>query len=262
MPKINVYLPDELAEAVRETGLPVSAICQRALEQAVRRVTAIRETSLGELSSGDLEERFPLMTGRTRTVLALAVERARASAARAAAAGTGAASPAPSGDVIGSATSALVADTTDAVASAFVKDATDAVASAFVDDATDSVASTLVADATKVAGSASIAVGTGDLLGAMIQEGGNLALHVLRALEVEPSALLRELDRDGVAEPPAPATASTSAFRRPARWSFRSPRRPGSGTTMWAASTCCSAWSANPTARPAGSCARPARSRG
>jgi post-segregation antitoxin (ccd killing protein) len=26
MPKINVYLPDELAEAVKEAGVPVSAI--------------------------------------------------------------------------------------------------------------------------------------------------------------------------------------------------------------------------------------------
>ena len=46
MPKINVYLPDELAQAVKEAGVPVSAVCQRALEQAVRRVTAIRETAL------------------------------------------------------------------------------------------------------------------------------------------------------------------------------------------------------------------------
>jgi len=43
MPKINVYLPDDLADAVKEAGVPVSAVCQRALEQAVRRVTAIRE---------------------------------------------------------------------------------------------------------------------------------------------------------------------------------------------------------------------------
>ncbi len=43
MPKINVYLPDDLAEAVKDAGVPVSAVCQRALEQAVRRVTAIRE---------------------------------------------------------------------------------------------------------------------------------------------------------------------------------------------------------------------------
>jgi ATP-dependent Clp protease ATP-binding subunit ClpA len=45
MPKINVYLPDELAEAVKDAGVPVSAVCQRALEQAVRRVTAIREVA-------------------------------------------------------------------------------------------------------------------------------------------------------------------------------------------------------------------------
>lgn len=47
MPKINVYLPDDLAEAVKDAGLPVSAICQRALEQAVRRVTAVREIAEG-----------------------------------------------------------------------------------------------------------------------------------------------------------------------------------------------------------------------
>lgn len=35
MPKINVYLPDDLARAVRETGIPVSAVCQRALADAV-----------------------------------------------------------------------------------------------------------------------------------------------------------------------------------------------------------------------------------
>ncbi|GAA2695921.1 Clp protease N-terminal domain-containing protein [Actinoplanes palleronii] len=128
MPKINVYLPDELAEAVKETGLPVSAICQRALEQAVRRVTAIRETSLTELSSADLEERFPLLTGRARTVLGLAVERAGGAAA----------------------------------------------------------------------------VGTGHLLGAMIQEGANLSLSVLRAIEIEPPALQRDLDRQEVAEVAGP----------------------------------------------------------
>lgn len=38
MPKINVYLPDALASAVRAAGLPVSAICQRALADAVERV--------------------------------------------------------------------------------------------------------------------------------------------------------------------------------------------------------------------------------
>ncbi len=40
MPKINVYLPDELAAAVKEADLPVSAICQTALQKAVRDVTS------------------------------------------------------------------------------------------------------------------------------------------------------------------------------------------------------------------------------
>ena len=35
MPKINVYLPDWLADAVRASTLPVSAICQRALSEAL-----------------------------------------------------------------------------------------------------------------------------------------------------------------------------------------------------------------------------------
>jgi ATP-dependent Clp protease ATP-binding subunit ClpA len=47
MPKVNIYLPDDLAEAVKDAGVPVSAICQRALEYAVRRVTAIREIAAG-----------------------------------------------------------------------------------------------------------------------------------------------------------------------------------------------------------------------
>ncbi|BCY14052.1 Clp protease N-terminal domain-containing protein [Actinoplanes sp. L3-i22] len=130
MPKINVYLPDELAEAVRETGLPVSAICQRALEQAVRRVTAIRETSLAELSGADLEQRFPLMTGRGRTVLGLAVERAGAAART--------------------------------------------------------------------------SVTSGDLLGGMLTEGSNLAIHVLQALEIEPGRLARDLEQQAGDETPGP----------------------------------------------------------
>jgi ATP-dependent Clp protease ATP-binding subunit ClpC len=34
-PKINVYLPDELAAEVRAAGIPVSAVCQQALADAV-----------------------------------------------------------------------------------------------------------------------------------------------------------------------------------------------------------------------------------
>lgn len=42
MPKINVYLPDELAETVRDLNIPISAICQRALEVSVKRIATIR----------------------------------------------------------------------------------------------------------------------------------------------------------------------------------------------------------------------------
>ena len=35
MPKINVYLPDDLAAAVKEAGIPVSSVCQQALAEAV-----------------------------------------------------------------------------------------------------------------------------------------------------------------------------------------------------------------------------------
>src|SRR4051812_25326943 len=44
MPKINVYLPDDLAAAVRDAQIPVSAVCQNALERAVRDVTSLRAT--------------------------------------------------------------------------------------------------------------------------------------------------------------------------------------------------------------------------
>jgi ATP-dependent Clp protease ATP-binding subunit ClpA len=43
LPKINVYLPDDLAAAVREAQIPVSSICQSALERATREVLALRE---------------------------------------------------------------------------------------------------------------------------------------------------------------------------------------------------------------------------
>lgn len=75
MPKINVYLPDHLAEAVKEAGIPVSPVCQRALEQAVRRMTAIRETVRHDLAGDDL--RLTHFTERARTVVRLSIERAR-----------------------------------------------------------------------------------------------------------------------------------------------------------------------------------------
>ncbi|GII86070.1 hypothetical protein Ssi03_40600 [Sphaerisporangium siamense] len=137
MPKINVYVPDELAEAVKDAGVPVSAVCQRALEQAVRRVTAIRQTALGELSADDLSDRLPHFTPRTHAVLKLAIDRASA------------------------------------------------------------------------AGRPS--VGTGDLLAGMVDEGTNLALHVLRAIDIDPAAVRRALERRPDAEPDAPAGTARSA---------------------------------------------------
>ncbi|MEV0627100.1 Clp protease N-terminal domain-containing protein [Nonomuraea wenchangensis] len=132
MPKINVYLPDDLAEAVKEAGVPVSAVCQRALEQAVRRVTAIRETSLGDLDLEKPTGALTHLTARTRTVLKLAADAARAQGAA--------------------------------------------------------------------------EVGTGHLLGAMLTEGTNLALHVLRAMEIGLDQVRRDLDRHvPPATDPAPA---------------------------------------------------------
>jgi ATP-dependent Clp protease ATP-binding subunit ClpA len=81
MPKINVYLPDDLADAVRDTGVPVSAICQRALEQAVSRMNAIQRTGLSDLDGADLADRLPSFTGRAVEVLTLAITRAKAAGA-------------------------------------------------------------------------------------------------------------------------------------------------------------------------------------
>ncbi|WP_432987143.1 Clp protease N-terminal domain-containing protein [Dactylosporangium sp. CA-233914] len=141
MPKINVYLPDELAEAVKAAGVPVSAVCQRALEQAVRRVTAIRETVLGDLDDAALAARLPNFTARVRTVLRLSAERAAAESAP--------------------------------------------------------------------------AVGTGHLLAGLLAEGGNLALHVLRAIDVEPDRLAQDLARQSPAEP-AVSDDATRRFSAPA----------------------------------------------
>lgn len=65
MPKINVYVPGWLADAVRESTLPVSAICQRALSEA-----------LATDPGGDRPRRRsvrdevePLLTNRAREVL-------------------------------------------------------------------------------------------------------------------------------------------------------------------------------------------------
>lgn len=142
MPKINVYLPDELAEAVKDAGVPVSAICQRALEQAVRRITAIRQTALGELEADDLTERLPRFTARARTVVKLAIDQARADG--------------------------------------------------------------------------SPNVGSGHLLAGMLAEGENLALHVLRAVEIDPAHVQRELERHAGTEEGGAREDSSVHFSGPA----------------------------------------------
>jgi ATP-dependent Clp protease ATP-binding subunit ClpA/post-segregation antitoxin (ccd killing protein) len=77
MPKINVYLPDDLANAVRDAGVPVSAVCQRALESAVRRITVLREVIADSQSAvsyqGPVAENF---TRRAGAVLESAQRRA------------------------------------------------------------------------------------------------------------------------------------------------------------------------------------------
>ncbi len=53
-PKINVYLPDDLAAEVKAAGVPVSAICQQALADAV----ALSESEAAAAPGDDLEHSF------------------------------------------------------------------------------------------------------------------------------------------------------------------------------------------------------------
>ena len=78
MPKINVYLSEELAAAVREAQLPVSGICQTALERAVRDVTSAR--GVEDLPPDDRSDigLFARFTSRARTAITLAEQRSRA----------------------------------------------------------------------------------------------------------------------------------------------------------------------------------------
>ncbi len=65
-PKINVYLPDDLAHEVKASGIPVSAVCQAALADAV----AQSQTGYGgahDVPTGDLSRSF---TKRAYGVLA------------------------------------------------------------------------------------------------------------------------------------------------------------------------------------------------
>lgn len=77
MPKLNVYLPDELAAAVRDAQVPVSAICQAALERAVRDVSALRAADEAPVAEPDYGP-FVRFTPRARTAIALAQQAASA----------------------------------------------------------------------------------------------------------------------------------------------------------------------------------------
>jgi len=77
MPKINVYLPDELATAVREAQIPVSAICQTALERAVREVTSARGSDVAPDENSAWLGLFGRFTMRARQAITLAQQAAR-----------------------------------------------------------------------------------------------------------------------------------------------------------------------------------------
>src|SRR6266508_2235918 len=77
MPKINVYLPDELAAAVRDAQVPVSAICQAALERAVRDVSSARGSDTAASEDRPGPGLFGRFTPRARQALSLAETAAR-----------------------------------------------------------------------------------------------------------------------------------------------------------------------------------------
>jgi ATP-dependent Clp protease ATP-binding subunit ClpA len=64
MPKINVYLPDDLAAAVRDARLSVSPICQKALAEAVRLVGEAREAAEALRDPDFGPDRYPQVSAR------------------------------------------------------------------------------------------------------------------------------------------------------------------------------------------------------
>src|SRR4051794_3742058 len=77
MPKVNVYLPDALADAVKDAQVPVSAICQAALEKAVRDVASMRGTEQAPPAEQAAVGGFARFTPRARKAVELAQESAR-----------------------------------------------------------------------------------------------------------------------------------------------------------------------------------------
>ncbi|PWI45029.1 Clp protease N-terminal domain-containing protein [Streptomyces sp. ICBB 8177] len=84
MPKINVYLPDDLAAAVKAADVPVSAICQKALRAAVASISTARKAAVA-LGNPDFDpDAHPAfaerVTGRMTDKLREALDRARSAA--------------------------------------------------------------------------------------------------------------------------------------------------------------------------------------
>ncbi|HEY2877012.1 type II toxin-antitoxin system CcdA family antitoxin, partial [Nocardioides sp.] len=71
-PKINVYLPDDLATEVKASGIPVSAVCQQALADAVAQAQTGLLAPVGD-GTDDLSRNF---TKRAYGVLADAAKSA------------------------------------------------------------------------------------------------------------------------------------------------------------------------------------------
>src|SRR5438552_354467 len=67
MPKINVYLPDDLAAAVRAAGFPVSPVCQEALAVAVRNVSRARKAIAAIRDPGFDPGRHPALASSLRS---------------------------------------------------------------------------------------------------------------------------------------------------------------------------------------------------
>ena len=74
-PKINVYLPDDLAAEVKASGIPVSAVCQQALADAVAQARPAGRNLPDSAPTDDLSRNF---TKRAYGVLADAEKAAEA----------------------------------------------------------------------------------------------------------------------------------------------------------------------------------------
>jgi ATP-dependent Clp protease ATP-binding subunit ClpC len=72
-----VYLPDALADAVRDAKLPVSSICQTALERAVRDVESARAQEQAPTEDSPGVGLFTRFTPRARQAMARAEQAAR-----------------------------------------------------------------------------------------------------------------------------------------------------------------------------------------